>query len=362
MPFPQIDLEVGGQRFGGWQSMSISMGIDRAARSFQLTVASRDEVVRPGSQCLVLLDGELVVTGYVDSVRVTHAKTAHITTVAGRSRTCDLVDCSASPAVWGDHTNIEVPSFSAMMAEEYNVDVVLATTRQLDPIPTYTVNPGTKVFGVIENLCRQAKLFATDDEEGRLVLTDIGAFGTVSSPLIVDRTGWNVLRSEMESNLSQRYGLYEVRGETGHSDPGQEENRSVKSDAVVDEIFGTRVRNLYLNAEESVDSKRASERAQWEAITRAGRSLRVSTVVNGWRDPDGNLWDHNTILRYVDRVFGLDQELSVAAVDFTVDTQGVLTRLTLVPQDAYAPAPFTEKGGVSMPVATPEPFADLEDS
>ena len=58
--------------------------------------------LREGLACEVRLGGEVVVTGYIDDYEPDLTETTSTICVEGRSRTGDLVDCSA-PAIVGGH-------------------------------------------------------------------------------------------------------------------------------------------------------------------------------------------------------------------------------------------------------------------
>ena len=229
-------------------------------RTFQVTAATRRVGVFPGESCRILLDDEVLVTGYVDAVSEAYSGSSHQTTVRGRSKTADLVDCGVVPP-WGDIEKVRIDTLAAQYAEPYGVDVVFRTTQTIPLIPKYSVQSGSQVFSVIEALCRQVRLLPMDDAMGRLVLADVGASGKVAQALVVSKQGSNVLQSEVSLDFSQRYSRYEVRGRTGVSNEEVEENKSVM-DAVVDEAI-TRTRNLYIVAEENVDTFAALERAKW---------------------------------------------------------------------------------------------------
>ena len=333
---PKIQLEVNGERFEGWTSLSMSSGIDRGVRTFQATTATLKVGLFPGLPCRVLLDGLVLVTGYIDVVTEAYSSSSHQTTIRGRSKTADLVDCGVLPP-WEDVLNVDIQKLAADYADPYGVDVVFQTQRTIPIIPKYSVRSGLTVFTVIEALCRQVRLLPMDDSEGRLVLADVGDAGRITKELVISRTGNNVPQSEMELNFSQRYSNYEVRGKTGTSSETQEENKAV-TDGVIDKAI-SRTRNLYIKAEENVDTGAALERAKWEANVRAGRSLRVTTKINGWLDPDGNIWERNKFLTYRDEILEINKELVVVSVTLTVDGQGVVTSLTLSPLSAYTPQP-----------------------
>ena len=81
-------LTIGDQHHEGWTSITVTRSLDTISGSFQLEVSERDpgalvpRAIRPGEACRVSLDGETVITGYVDAVAPSYDASAH--TIAGQ--------------------------------------------------------------------------------------------------------------------------------------------------------------------------------------------------------------------------------------------------------------------------------------
>ena len=98
---PDVRLKVAGSEYGGWKRIRISRSIEQLAGSFDLAVSELwpgqdyERRILAGDACSVLVDGQALVTGYVDDVSIAHGSTRHEVGVSGRDATGDLVDCSA---------------------------------------------------------------------------------------------------------------------------------------------------------------------------------------------------------------------------------------------------------------------------
>ena len=354
MPFPKIELEVDGMKTEGWQTLAVSMGMDRAVRAFQLSVATRRQEIRPGQACRMLLDGEPIVTGYIDSVRATFAKGSHSTAIAGRSKTADLVDCSIPRGMWKslstkrqDHPTLA--QLANRWAEPFGIDVHISkeANNRLQRIENYAPEPGTRVFEAIEGLARQAGVLCMDDEDGNLVMADAGQAGRVATALVVSKTGWTVLSVTVDSNFSQRFSEYTLLSKTGVSWTGDNSEQVNHHNTTALDQAVSRFRPTAGVAEESLNLKQAQERVLWQANVNAGKSFRVNVTVNGWRNPDGNIWKPNTLLRYQDAALGVNREFVIVSVDLSVSDGGVITRLVLSPLAAYALLP-NKKDAVAL--------------
>ena len=103
MPQPDdtLTLVAAGQRLTGWESVSVTRGIELMPSSFEIALTEKysgqaaDIVVKPGDLCVVLIGNDPVVTGYIDRYLPAMAPRQHTVRIHGRSKCEDLVDCSA---------------------------------------------------------------------------------------------------------------------------------------------------------------------------------------------------------------------------------------------------------------------------
>ena len=98
----KVKLLIGWHRWEGWQDIRISRSIEAAASDFVLsfTIHPKQTVRRfeifPGDPCTVSVGPDLVITGHVDDVSQAYDAHHRTISISGRSRTADLIDCSAS--------------------------------------------------------------------------------------------------------------------------------------------------------------------------------------------------------------------------------------------------------------------------
>src|SRR5262249_5059302 len=76
-------LRIKGTDFGGWLTMRVRRDVEAAASTFECEVSERwpgraePWRITPGDEVSVLLDGELVITGYVDAFSPSFDATSH---------------------------------------------------------------------------------------------------------------------------------------------------------------------------------------------------------------------------------------------------------------------------------------------
>ena len=72
MAINQITVEINNQTFTGWESVEIYDDMEQLGNNFTLTTnipANINLVVKKGQSVIIKIDGETMLTGYVDRVR-----------------------------------------------------------------------------------------------------------------------------------------------------------------------------------------------------------------------------------------------------------------------------------------------------
>ncbi|CAO3451832.1 Phage tail protein Mup44, P [Azospirillum argentinense] len=367
-----VRLLVNGTDFGGWKSVSISAGIDRQARDFDLSVTDRwpgSDVPRriaPGDECQVFIGADLVLTGYVDTTPISYDAKSVTVGVKGRSKTADLVDCSAIHEP-GQFKGRKVEQIAAELAAPYGV-AVLAAVDTGAPIADHQVQQGETVFESIDRLLKLRALLSTDDAEGRLVLTR-AATARAATDLVV---GENILTGSTDLDCKDRFSEYRIKGQRAaddDDDDGDDEGGGPDIGALLGAAAPTsqvmavqadtairRRRVLVIVADGQPDGGTARERARWEAAHRAGKSFEATYTVQGWRQGDGRLWVPNALVRVRDPVIGFDVDMLVSAVSYSLSEAGSVTTLTVAPQAAYELLPEPPKAKGKKGAATLSPL------
>jgi prophage tail gpP-like protein len=264
--------------------------------------------------------------------------------VSGRSRTADLVDCSAVHAA-GDWRNRRIDQVAADLAAAYGVEVV-ASSGVGAALARHTVQHGETVLDCIERAATLRGLLVTDNAAGALVLTSADA--APDSGEVLTLGDGLVLSMRVRCSLADVYSEYRCRGQRAGNDNDNGEAAAHPYGEALD-VGVARTRVLVLRAEGGVDTARCAERAAWEAATRAAQSVGVTATVASWRGPRGELlWTPGTLVRARDERLGVDAVLLLVDVRFSLDDQGgERADLTLAPADGFralAPTTATRRG------------------
>ncbi|GGJ14264.1 phage baseplate assembly protein [Neoroseomonas lacus] len=360
-----VELLIGGSIYAGWTEFRVTRSMDRAAGDFDLTVSERwpgrTEAWRilPFAETEIRLGGDPVLKGYVDVVEPeTDAKT-HRVRIRGRSRTCDLVDCT--PELRGtEFRGSTLPAIARALAQPFGIDVV---TEAPDGAP-FGVEAKEKTdtaWATIERLGRLRGVICHDDEQGRLVLTRAGERRAAGSLEL----GRNLLAASARIDVSKRFSRYvsmtqrqtgaavsrDGDGDAEDSEEAEQPNAGVQVSVtgVATDPDVPRYRPKIFRAEGAGDTAFAQQRAVWAAATARAKSLQVDATVQGWRKADGALWRLNELVKIQADWLRLDHDLLVIGTEFTLGQGGRRTKLVLTPKEALLPEPLkparTGRGG-----------------
>src|SRR5215475_13375176 len=310
-----VTVRIGGVDYSGWHAVSVLRGLEQASASFSCSVSERTTgyrlepwVIVPGSPCTILLDGEVVITGYVDNYAPRYDAHSHGVELRGRSRTCDFVD-GAAIVPGGQFKQLSLGEIADRLAALFGITVTSTAGMPVEgprpspdfvgpmpPLHDVQVHQGETCYALLERLARVSGLLITDTAEGNLALTRVGSRFAVAALV----QGENILGASADLDCSQRYSEYTVKGQRANTD-----DRIDRSDST--------------------------------GAVAGGRTTHASVVVAGWRQiPNGPLWDVNLLVPVLSDWLAINRVLLISAVEFRKDDSGSTTRLELTLPDAYA--------------------------
>jgi prophage tail gpP-like protein len=330
-----LTLKTGGEEHRGWTGVTLSRGLEQASAEFSVALTRTKDAqtvdpinVRAGESVELTIGDDVILSGWVYIIDAVEEGESYAFTVEGRSKTSDLVDCSAAPAQF---KRLTFGRIAGALASDYNVDVVdnAAATKTYQ---RWRTEPGETVFMALDRLARDAQVLLTDDANGALV---IEAVGTTRGVDITEDIG--IIREHLRVDASQRFSVYEVRGQAVGDDANYGTTSAHGFAEVDDDGNWTRERRLEIRAESGFGYSAACKaRAINEAVTRAGRSISYDIDVPGWRQPDGTLWWTNILHRVKRPRLRLDGDMVLADLSFTADARrGKRAHLTFLPPGTF---------------------------
>lgn len=327
----QIRIEVGGDVFTAWKTVSVRAAFDEACRSFRLTAAvelgaaATHAVFALGTQMKIFANGDLLLDGYVERRRVKVDDDSSAFTITGRSKSCDLVDCSAVHDT-GAFKKVSPLAIGNGLAT--GLGAQFETDQALDEIESYQLTPGATVFSVVEQLSRNQNRTLTGLANGNVKITKAGKTrhaGGLYQP-------GNILSAEADHDATNRFSKVTVRGQSadGHGDD------ALEIEATANDSKVTRFRpHIMIHRD---DATRASVKgaAEERRDRAAGRALRCDVEVQGFRDEAGTLFDPGRLIWTESETVGVKQDMLIECIEFSQHFKsGSITSLGLVDPRAY---------------------------
>ena len=338
-----VTLTVNNKSYEGWKTVRIEAGVERLARSFEVSVTeiwpgSGDQrrQIKPGDLCELRIGDDLICTGHVDATPITYDSHAITIMIRGRSRTADLVDSSAASDS-GQFKGLTVEAIASKLSKPFGI-TVLSQVETGVVISDHQIQPGESVFASLDRVAKARQILITDDADGNVVLTSPGGGGAASSAI---ELGVNVLSANAGFDYSDVYSKYQVKGQRSGSDNSYGTNASQSLGTAVDGSIA-RTRLLIIRQQGQADSATCQARANYEQQIRIAKAGELRYRVVGWRQQDGALWQCNQTIKINDAIMSLEnKELIVSEVNFTLDESGMITEMVVIAPSAFATEPET---------------------
>lgn len=349
-----LTLTVGNQVLTGWQRVTVSRPLAAIPASFDLEVTEKypnaaDIDVQPGQSCSVKIGSDLVLTGYVDRYAASVSAGNHSIRISGRSKSEDLVDCSA---VFGD---INQPGFQQIngttlaiveqLAKPYGISVQ-STAGDGVTIPQFNILLGETPWEIIDRITRYSQMIVYDLPDGSIMLAKVGTDSMASGFSLGDNVEQGAVNFSMDGRFSEYEGhltsVLTFGSEAGVNTP--DVGKIVKDDGV------PRFRKRYVISEQFVQGKDiVYDRAVWEMNKRKGQSYQFNVVCDSWRDSSGKLWEVNKLAPIAASALKLrNASYIIASATYQRDENGQHGSLVLMPPEAFFVEPAGPLGLVTV--------------
>ncbi len=332
----KVSLTVDGEKFAGWLTVDITTNIKSLARTFalQVTRSAKDgtklQAITPGKDVVIKIGNDVVVTGFVTAVDMTYNGSSIGVTVSGAGKTVDLEDCTIpadKPKQYRSRTPCEL---LRLLCGYFGIEVVddVGVTQRSD----FNAGVTDTIKQSIQKLIKSKGLLISDDEYGRLVISNVGESINATDAI---ETGVNVLSASRHRNIRNRFYTYAAIGQQANPLSESEIGAAIIKKAV-DETFERKERIKVLQL---TGNTNAQELRSWACVVRdqaaADGDFELEYVVQGWRQSDGSLWKKNRTVVVKDSVLGVKKRLLIHSVKFSLSGSGMTTTLSVKPLNAF---------------------------
>lgn len=347
-----LTLEVESVPYEGFTSANVRLSLDSLAHDFQFTATAKKTTYLPftgGERCRVLINDEVITTGFIEIVEVGYSDRNHTINIQGRSKTGDLVDSTLDQLEL--NAPISLQTCIEKVIEQLGLDITVTDQSGSEQfnVAEDKLGPsiGQNAFEFIVTLAKKRQVLLTTDPDGNILITRSESESTSSSLVHqVNGTKNNIISATASYDHTNRFNKYLVKSQLnasslifggGTTDLSSIVNQGGSSnlDFVLDSL--ARVgRQLVLRAEKASSTEQAKLRATWEANIRKARSSAYSVVINNFVDVNSVRWKLNTTVNVIDDFSNINANKLINSIEFsTTLSGGDRTNLGMVETDAY---------------------------
>lgn len=371
-----IVLKVDGKLYDHWTSASVTRDLNDFAGSFQFelrddqrslatfdfaSVADGPFGFRPGLKAECLVDGQTVLSGFIENVHPQIDERSCSVSISGKDKAGDLADCTAAPKGPAEYKNVKLEDACKRIAEPFGVKV-RSEIDTGEPFPRYGLDLSETGLSAIEKGARQRHALVMSDGTGGVVLTRTGA---QKAPGDLTLPG-NVKSSSGSFSHKGRYSKTTVRGQaeaaatardgraaplSAGGSPSAPENRqasdgsatererrgvTAEGEAEDDEI--TRYRPIVHLARSKAAEADCKDEADWRMRTARGNSEEVSYSVHGY-GVAGKLWTVNQMVAVSDAFQMVERDMLISKVTYAESDAGKITDITVTSPEAFDKGP-----------------------
>lgn len=351
---PVLELFVGGNIYKGWKDVEVFLDLETIAHytSLQCAYTELDGVViNNGEACEVKIDGELVLTGYIDRTEYSAESDDWDLRVEIRSKTADLVDCSAGYSQIKDRAADKV---AEEICKPFGIKVQWESERDPKQI-TWKIEPLDTCMDVLIMIASECNMILTTNAEGDVIFTDAGTdnLGTLS-------LGKEILTLSVVDDWTDRFSEYICVGDNqSYRDDwmGGKETVLKKGNVrttIKDEAIN-RYRPKMLMTDDVANGQSSKELAEFERDRSISLGRVVTVRVRSWKHLTG-LWDINKRLNVNAHPIIIAEDWLITSVALLLNhDDGYVAEMTLSPPEGYGSkmygvqSPASSGGGSSTP-------------
>lgn len=359
----EMILEVNGVPYGGFIEASAEISMLNMSGSFTFTVSVLNNLTKfpitIGSACRVLVDGQPVITGWIEKININYDSTGHTISISGRDKTCDVIDSTIGENSLSLTSAIGLIDITKMVLNYLGItDIKVSSTVDtpifnITEIGNITPETGESAFEFVEKFAQQRQVLPTTDGNGNIIFTRTG--NTVLKTVLTSSpsTQSTILSASVDYDYTKRFYKYVLSTQmnpvnlsivTDVNHPDAEKQTTVVSTAY-DKGSGnlpptrkTRTYNLVQSDSSYNNLKYLQDRAWYEANFRRSRSFVYNATVQGFTplNDKGFIWRPNYMVSVQDDYCNIDSILLINSVKFNYSADsGSTTTLELIDRDSY---------------------------
>ena len=366
-----MQISINGAFIDGWTYANVHHSFLTACKDFQFVSSNRDRTsepypVRKGDACQIIVEGQQVLDGFVDTVEGIYSASENTIIVTGRSKTMDIIDSTLDYTLFSElQGGVSLVSVTKLVLERLglseSIDIVVSEDSLQGanltlPLDNYLrADIGETGFNFIEKYAQLQQIIVTTDNFGNIVFTrgtDQDIINYKLTTKINDPFNENnIVSCQWSDSERQRFNRYRCwsaapQGSIDYNSriPGRGGSPIIASEIGSlkgDPVFDTRVRPSrqfsFTSQVPFTQNNFCTQRALWQANYMKAKGLSYQpTLKEHSYGQEGKIWQTNQLVQVYDEKADLDSQLLVAEVNFTESLgTGNVTTLTLVLKNSF---------------------------
>lgn len=330
-----VILKTNGKVFSGWIAAEVTRSLRAVSGHFSITYSdkwgpqSQSWKLQAGDECTLELDGDVLITGFIDTVENDISKDSYSLSVTGRDKTGDLVD-SGSLLHQKSFKGVSLKQMAQTLASPFGVSVSSSSKSANDSIDNVTLQYHETVWEIISRLAQYQGVLAYPDAVGGIVFSDVS--DKVVS--VLDEKS-RIIEINTHVDASQKFQKYVV---VSHSGTADRKVTTVTAEVMDHSVKSPRSKIIVIS--KNTEKNGAQARANWEMAMCTAKSFYINLTVLDWRNENKELWQINTLVSLNAKNMGIYGMFLIESIRFSFDKEnGISTQLTLVLKDSYNPNP-----------------------
>lgn len=332
-----FELRTGGTVYTGWVTVEVTRAIDTFAHEFHLTHAGLHQVERGALIDISYLDQHLT-SGWADSITSSVSAQQLTSSVDGRGRTADLVDCAVIHKS-GQWINKGARDIIGDIVKPFGLKLAVDPLVPYTKIARFDIETGETAFDAIDRIARAVGFVPMSGDDGGLKLTRFTRTAGLHTETL---PRYCISRGTQISDV-ERFSSYRVLSQSGRSDPEESPRRAALERVDVKDTGVKRYRPTVIHNETGARVAEMKAHAEWSRNTAVGRSLRFNASIPGILAPSGKAWSPGTLVYVDDRELGVNDALLCVSVTSRLGPGELVTEITCVPPEAYTTEPISDK-------------------
>lgn len=342
-----IEFEINGTKYTDFISAAVNLSMASLANDFRFVSSSVNSFppFKQGDEISAIVDGERMMTGYIDEISGTEAGGVYEITYSGRDKTGDLIDSQIDiiDDIRSDGLTLKTLigkvlshlGLSISVIDEYSPAAFNLAEDFISP------QPGESAIGFLLKYARKRQALLSTDGDGNIVITQ-------SSPTDPGDALQSAVGSNSNNVISQNWAIDSRKAFNRYVHRGQLDLRALnfggETDIATAINQGAEVtyspsrtgRQRVIVEDGGYSTAQLRSRALWSRQFGIAGALRYTCAVKGHQRPSDGVWRENTLAQVVADAANINEKMLIESVTFTQGNEiPTITTLQLVDKRAY---------------------------